>query len=130
MNAERDLTAACQEWRRLAEAEGEAIAAGDWSMVSACQKALQLLQERTSQLFPAVRKEWSKSGRDGATKENKLNAVLRELIRLEQRNQTLLGAMLSAAREKLDQLHRAGLNLKQIQRSYGPPQPTAWSSFS
>ena len=52
MNATDDLTAAYQEWRRLAEAEGEAIRVCDWGLVSACQKALQLLQGRITRLSP------------------------------------------------------------------------------
>jgi len=38
MNAGRDLTEAYQEWHRLAEAEGQAIGARDWGLVSACQR--------------------------------------------------------------------------------------------
>ena len=130
MNVERDLTEAYQEWRRLAETEGEAIGAGNWSLVSACQKALQHLQERISRLSSAVREEWLKSGCRRAAKEERLKATITELIRLEQRNQTLLQAMKEATRVKLDQLNQAGRNLQQIQRSYGMDRPAGWSSFS
>ncbi len=130
MNPERDLTEAYQEWRRLAEAEGEAIGAGNWGLISACQKALQNLQEKISRLSPAVREEWSKSGDNLAAKDGALKATLQELIHLEQRNQTLLAAIQEATRIKLEQLGQAGRNLKQLQRSYGLERPAAWTSFS
>ncbi len=130
MNAERDLTEAYQEWRRLAETEGEAIGAGNWSLVAACQKALQQLQERISHLSPAAREEWMKSKGSQGIKEKILNATINELIQLEKRNQTLLNAIQEATRVKLDQLCKAGRNLKQIQRSYGMERPAAWTSFS
>jgi chromosome segregation ATPase len=130
MNAERDLAEAYQEWRRLAETEGEAIGAGNWSLVSACQKSLQHLQERISRLSPAARKEWSKSENDLAAKEEVLNATIHELINLEKRNQTLLQAIQATTRVKLDQLGQAGRNLRQIQQSYGAGHPAFWNSFS
>jgi len=130
MNAERQLTEAYQEWRGLAETEGEAIGTGNWSLVSACQMALQHLQERISQLSLTTKEEWSKSGGDRAAKEGALKATIHELTRLEQRNQTLLAALKEATRVKLDQLGQAGRNLKQIQRSYGSDRPAMWSSFS
>ena len=130
MNAEHDLTEAYQEWRRLAETEGEAIGACDWSLVSACQKALQHLRERISRLSPAVQAEWSKLGSKRAVQQGVLNATIHELIQLEHRNQTLLQSIQEATQVKLDQLGRAGRNLKQIQRSYGLDRPAGWTSFS
>ena len=130
MNPERDLTEAYQEWRRLAETEGEAIGAGDWGLVSASQKALQHLQERISRISQAAREEWSKSECSRTVKEGILNATIQELVKLQQRNQTLLNAIQEATRLKLNQLGRAGQNLKQIQRSYDSGRPAAWTSFS
>jgi hypothetical protein len=130
MNAERNLTEAYQEWRRLAETEGEAIGTHNWSLVAACQKSIQHLQEHISQISPEARKEWSRPGGNRTAKEESLNATIHELIQLELRNQTLLGAMKAAMRVKVDQLDQAGRNLKNIQRSYGAVRPAAWSSFS
>jgi hypothetical protein len=130
MNSERDLTEAYLEWRRLAEAEGEAIGARNWSLVSACQKALQNLPDRIARLSAAAREDWSKPGGNRAAKEGLLKATIHELIQLEKRNHTLLGSMKSAMRTKLDQLDEAGRNLKQIQRSYGAGRPATWTSFS
>lgn len=130
MNAERDLTAACEEWRRLAEMEGEAIGARNWSQVAACQQALKQLQARISRLSPAAREEWAQSGCDRSAQEQVLKALFQELIRLAQRNQTLLQAVREATLDKLGQLGQAARNLKQIQRSYGFPNAAGWTSFS
>lgn len=130
MNAERNLIEAYQEWRRLAETAGEAIGARNWSLVSACQKAIQQLQDQITRLLPAVKREWAEAGGDSPAREASLKAAIHELIQIEQRNQTLLGSMKEAMRAKLDQLDQAGLNLKKIERSYSTARPAAWSSFS
>jgi hypothetical protein len=46
MSADRDLQNSYREWRRLAEAEGEAIRAGNWMLVFDCQNVLRQLQPR------------------------------------------------------------------------------------
>lgn len=130
MNAERDLLEAYREWRRLAEAEGEAIRTGNWGLCAACQKALQHLRERISSLMPSVREEWSQSGCDRAARQQSLDATLRELIHLQQRNKTLLQAVREATREKLNQLGEARVRLKLLRRSYAMKAGGAWSSFS
>ena len=130
MNAERDLSEAYLEWRRLAEAEGEAIGAGNWSLVSACQAALQLLQERISRVASAARHERAKAGGDQTLREKALNATVLELIKIERRNQTLLAAIQEATRTKLGQLQQAGRNLTQLRRSYGSVSPAVRASFS
>lgn len=130
MDAERQLNEAYIEWRHLAEVEGEAIASRNWPMVAASQKALQLLQERISRVSPLVRADWSKSGAEGAAKERALNMVIRELIGIGRRNQTLLNGLQEAARAKRVQLDQASRNLKQIQHSYDSCRPAAWTSFS
>lgn len=130
MNAERQLSEAYGEWRHLAEVEGEAIAARNWMLVSACQKALQNLQKRISRLSPVAREERSRQDRNGTINAHAMEATVRELIGLERRNQTLLNGLCEAARVKLDELGRAGRNLKQIQRSYGSPHSPAWNVVS
>ena len=90
LNAERDLLAACREWRRLAEAEGEAIRTRNWELCSACQNALQFLRERITALLPTVRDEWARAGGDHAARQQAFGDTLHRLIELERRNQTLL----------------------------------------
>lgn len=119
LNAEGDLLAAGREWRRLAEAEGEAIRTRNWELCSACQNTLQLLRERMTALLPAVRAEWSRPGGDGAARQQAFDDTLRRLIELERRNQTLIESLREAARTKIQQLNETKIKLKQLRRSYG-----------
>ena len=130
MNAERDLLEACREWRRLAEAEGEAIRTRNWELCSACQNALQLLREHITALLPAVRAEWARSNGGGAIRQQAFDDTLRRLIELERRNQTLLQSLREAARLKIQQLNEAKIKLKQLRRSYGFVHAPARQSFS
>ncbi len=130
MKAERDLTNAYREWRRLAEAEGEAIGEGNWSLVAACQAALLQLQKQVSSLTQIVRAEWSQSGGDVARKERTLTETIQELIVIERRNQTLLQAVQQAMRAKLATINQVGQNLKHIQRSYGGVHSPALNTLS
>jgi hypothetical protein len=130
MSAETALLDAYREWRRLAEAEKEAISASNWSLLSAYQKALENIYGRISELSQAAREEWAKSGCDCAAKEKTLEATVRELLVLGRCNQTLLNVICEAAQAKLKQLNEAGRNLQRLKHSYGFTQPTAWSSFS
>jgi len=130
MNTDHELNEAYQEWRRLAEVEGQAIQSCNWSLLSACQKALQNLQERVTRLSKAARDEWKKMGAGRVAKEKQNNATVRELIEMERRNNTLLQAIRETAQQQLEQLHRAGHNLKKVHQSYSGERTVAWTSFS
>jgi len=130
MNAERDLLEAYREWRRLAEAEGEAIRTSNWSLCQACQTALKNLRSHITALMPEVRAEWSRTGCDPEAKQRLLDATIHELIHIHRRNQTLLQAVRAVAQTKLRQLGEARLKLKQLRSSYGLTTGSAWSSFS
>lgn len=130
MSAEQDLLAAYREWRRLAEAEKEAICARNWGLLAAFQAALKNICGRISGLAQAARIEWAAAGCDRAAKERQVAAVLRELTVLEHRNQALINAMREAAQARLQQLNQAGHNLQRLKQSYAFAPPPAWSSFS
>ena len=130
MNAETELTEAYQEWRRLAESEGQAIQGCDWSLLAACQKALANLQQKITRLSQAAKNEWEKSGSARKAKEKKINDTIHELIALEQRNDTLLKSVRETARQQLERLDRSGQNLKRLHRSYSGETPLAWFSYS
>ena len=130
MSADHELTQAYQEWRRLAEAESQAIQACNWSLLSACQKALQNLQTRITSISSAARSEWKKMGAARKKREEQVNATIHELIELEKRNHTLLKSIRETTQQRLEQLDRAGHNLKRLHRSYASHTPAAWSSFS
>jgi hypothetical protein len=120
MNAERDLQNSYREWRRLAEAEGEAIRAGNWMLVFDCQNVLRQLQPRIVRQTEAARREWAVLGLDFEAKESGLSVVIHSLIEIERRNQSLIHARQRLAREELAKLEQASLTLRCIQRSYTP----------
>jgi DNA anti-recombination protein RmuC len=130
MNTDHELTEAYKEWRRLAEAETEAIQTCNWSMLAACQKSLRNLQRHITELTEASKAEWEKLGSGRSAKSKHLDATIRELIDLERRNHTLLNSIRENAQQQLEQLDRAGRNLKRIHRSYSGELPNAWNSFS
>jgi|SRR5579862_1044224 len=130
MDPEAELRAALSEWRRLAEAVGQAIRAGNWSFVAECQNAI-------SQLRPAIdlitKQNPRISGASGPAPGGlkiAARAIALDLIELERRNL----ATIQARREKLAahvaELCRASHNLRGIQRSYSRPSPAGWSSYS
>lgn len=129
MSAYRELQADYQEWRQLAEAEGEAIRNGDWIHVVNCQNALQYLQPRILQHTTAAQAEWS-TAPDRGEREESVRALVRPLIDLERRNYNLLEENMRAARVEMGKFALASQTLRRIQRSYAPAQPAAWTSFS
>jgi hypothetical protein len=130
MSAELDLTNAYQEWRQLAEKEGEAIQAGDWMRVCDCQNALQQLQPRIIRYSEEAQQEWARLGADRTAKENRLREQVKSLIELEWRNHSLLDVKRQAVQAELTELARAGFTLRRIQRHYAPARGAAWTSFS
>jgi len=130
MNADAALAAACQEWRSLAETEGEAIRTLNWNLVAACQAALADLQTRLTQIHDAAKREWAQLGKTRAEREAALRNVTSELIKLEKRNLALLGDARRSVQDQLDDLDQSRLNLKRIQRSYTVARPAAWNSYS
>ncbi|MGO8764249.1 MAG: hypothetical protein ACLQSR_03825 [Limisphaerales bacterium] len=130
MNADRDLKHSYREWRRLAEAEGEAIRAGNWMLVFDCQNALRQLQPRIIRQTEAARHEWATLGLDAETMEDDLNGIIHSLIQLERHNNSLIHARRAMGQEELAKLEMASLILRRIQRSYAPVSSTGWSSVS
>jgi hypothetical protein len=130
MSADHELQADYQEWRRLAEAEGEAIRTGDWIDVCNCQNALNFLQTRIIQHTSAAQAEWSRPDGNRAAHEESVRAMVRPLVDLEFRNYSLLEARMSAAQAELGKFEQASQTLRRLQRSYAPAQPAAWTSFS
>jgi hypothetical protein len=130
ITADAALLEAYQDWRRLAELEGEAIGARDWTQVADCQNRLAALQPHIDRLTRQVREEWERSGLDRAEKENQLREIISGLIELETQNIAALTAAKQTARQRLDELDGARQNLRRVQRSYSPLRPAMWNSFS
>ena len=130
MTAEHQLQDAYREWRRLAEAEGEAIRAGNWMLVCDCQTALKELQPRIIRFTGEAQSEWDNPGVDRPTKENHLRETVKSLIELEWRNNSLLDVRRQSAMAEFEELNRARRALRRVQRSYAPAQASGWNSFS
>jgi hypothetical protein len=130
MSAENQLQDAYREWRRLAETEGDAIRNRNWPLVSDCQNALQQLQPQIVRHTQQAQAEWTRLGAGRAGKEKSFRAMVLELIEIESRNKELLDQVRQVAQTRLGQLSQASHTLRQVQRSYAPAQPTAWTSFS
>jgi hypothetical protein len=130
MNADHELKHSYREWRRLAEAEGEAIRAGNWMLVFDCQNALRQLQPRIVRQSEAVRREWTTLGLDPQEREFELDEIIHSLVELESRNNSLIHARRRLAQEELSKLELASLTLRRIQRSYVAAPAPALNSFS
>ncbi len=130
MIADHELLGDCQEWRRLAETEGEAIRTRDWALVTDCQQALERLQPQMSRHIQKAREEWKQLGLDSAEKERVVHALVIELIEIESRNQTLLNSLQQDAQSRLHQLRQASRTLRRVQSSYAQARPGAWTSLS
>jgi hypothetical protein len=130
MTADAALLEAYQDWRRLAELEGEAIRSKDWTLMWDCQKKLADLQPRILRLTSTARGEWRQAGVDITQKEKNLRGIISSLIELEMQNSSSLTAAKEMARAKLDQMDAARQNLKRVHRSYSTPHPAVWNSFS
>jgi hypothetical protein len=125
MKADHPLADACKEWRRLAQAEGEAIRTLNWPLALDCQQALQQLQPRMLRQIEAARQEGSQPGVDRAAREESFRAAVAELIDLETRNSTLLDHVRQTGRSQLSQLEHAGRTLRRVKHSYLAHDPAA-----
>lgn len=130
MSASEQLHQAYREWRRLAEAEGEAIRSSNWALVQSCQDSLHSLQPEIIRFNHEARKEWVQSGCDVTAEEDAIRVVITELIEIERRNSACLNEMKTVVQTQLNELQQSGHTLRQVQRSYAPPPGSAWCSFS
>jgi len=130
MTAERALFATYEEWRKLAEFEGQAIRNRDWPAVNDCQKRLSALQPRLIRLTNDARQEWRRSGLNLAEKEDALRKMVSSLIELEKENSAALSAGKEIVRTQVTQLNTARHNLHRVQRSYSRTAPVLFSSLS
>lgn len=129
MNLEGDLAQAYKEWRRLAEAEGKAIRAGDWRFVADCQNALSQLQPIIDGL---VRQAGQGSSRteSGTASPQASRATVLELIELQRRNLASLEERRRRLSAHIEELSRTSRNLRSIQRSYASAARAGWTSYS
>jgi hypothetical protein len=130
MTAGDDLDHAYSEWRRLAEAEGKAIRAGDWRLVADCQKALAQLQSVIDRLSIRNQPESSLPESRNAGRKLTSRATILDLIELQRQNLATLLQRRQRLSEHIEQTSRTNRNLRGIQRTYASPPPAAWNSYS
>jgi hypothetical protein len=125
-DSEADLPSAYAEWRRLAQAEGNAIRSGNWSFVAECQDALRRLQTTIDRLTV----ESHPAQLENRSSKQVSRGTILELIELQHRNLISLQQRRERLSAEIENVSRAGKNLRDIQRSYSAPAPPAWSSYS
>lgn len=130
MTATENLFAAYLAWRQLADNEGQAIRAGDWTQVQQCQESLRKLQPEILRHTQDARADWQTNESELTEREDQLRRVIGELIELERRNSSWLSEARSAADAEWMALQQTGNTLRQVQRSYAPPRAPVWTSFS
>ena len=130
MNAEQALRDVYREWRRLMIAGGRAIQRRDWNLLGECQQLTKKLQPEVSRLTREACEGWKRAGANLVIKEEEVNAILSELLKLAQRNQALIRTSRQAAQTERNRLKQAGQNLRLLQQSYAFARPAGWTSFS
>jgi len=130
MSTEAELQQAYAEWRRLAEAEGNAIRAGNWPFVAECQKALSLLPAIIDRLTEHSRQQTQLPRADGTPRKAICGATILELMELQRRNLAALHQRRQNLAAHIQQVSRTSQNLRAIQRSYATPKASGWSSYS
>ncbi len=106
------------EWRRLAEAEGQAIQTGNWALAMDCQNALAQLRTSLEPLRAGLRAEAGPDPDRQAALLEGFRRSIAELIALERRNHSWLEIRRTKVKSQLDQADKSRQMLKQIQRSY------------
>jgi hypothetical protein len=117
------------EWRRLTVAEGKAIREGNWEFVSECQRALSELRPKIEGLTGRTTQE-ENLPTERPTRKTSSRATVLELIELQRKNLQSLEQRRQKLSSYIEELSRAGRNLRGLQRSYAGPAKASWSSYS
>jgi hypothetical protein len=130
MSAQANLLDLYRDWRTWTESECEAIQAGDWRRVKACQVKKAELQPRILRETQEAQTECVANGVDRSAMEKKVRSVVNELIYLETRNGEFIADQHSRTEQELAEMDRSGRNLSRIQKIYAPGAAAAWESYS
>lgn len=123
MSTPAELLQWFSEWRRLTDAEGEAIAAAAWATLLEVQSAKARLQV---DILGWERACAPQSVRDFPA----LRPLLGEIIGLEARNRDRLARLDHEARVERESLDRSRRDLRRLQGSFAAPATPAWESYS
>lgn len=115
------LRAHCRRWRELTQAEGHAIAAGNWDELIRLQDSKLQLQH----FITAAVAELS-----AGDLRREFHPVATELRHLEQANWEALATQCDQAHRQFAQLDASLRALQGVQRAYAGPGEPAWHSYS
>jgi len=130
MHATADLMGILAEWRRLTEREAQAILNDDWKNVAEQQHLKLQLREEISRARELAGAAWPTSETAGGGQENKLQAIVSELVALETRNRDVLNTKCQGRRAELDRVNETVRNLRGVRRTYGASPSHRWHSYS
>ena len=128
MDTAADLMSVLAEWRRLTEREAQAILNDDWKNVAEQQQRKAQLREAIDRARESAGAARPTNERDGG--EDKLKAVVTELVALETRNRDVLSAKRQGWQAELERVNGAVRNLRGVRRTYGGIQSHRWHSYS
>ena len=111
------------EWRRLTEAEADAIEREAWDLLSVHQRAKVELRDAIVQAEEAC-------GPFEGAEEVRRREVIAELICLETRNHEAITRRRCAAQSEQAGLERRRQDLRRIQRTFGARREAVWQSYS
>jgi hypothetical protein len=118
-----------EQWRQLTEAEGIAIAAGQWTQVELQQRAKQQLQSVLDSIRRDLRAACRACGRAVQGIEREFHSLIEELLALEARNNQALVDRRTQAMSEEQRLQQAVQKLHQIRGAYALPRPMLWESY-
>ncbi|MCC6233730.1 MAG: hypothetical protein IT580_13855 [Verrucomicrobiales bacterium] len=125
MVAAESWTVLYAEWRRLTEAEAEAIEKDAWELLSVHQQA-------KSELRDAIVDAEEARGPCEGDEEVRRRQVIAELICLETRNHEAITRRRCAAQSQQADLERRRMDLRRIQRAHahGTHRDPVWQQYS
>jgi hypothetical protein len=118
------------EWRRLTEAEGEAITGGQWQLLAAHQQRKQSLKLEIVDATQVWHTEWPQTETRQTEYERRFRPLVDELIQLESRNHELLCQRRRRVESELAELDRSRGQLRGVQRAYAGQASSWWQSYS
>lgn len=117
-----------EAWRHLTELEGTAICREDWASVAGHQNAKAALQEALT--TARQREQTQGAAAPSGHEDQRLRALVSEVMALEQRNREVLSAKRQHRQEELQRLNQANRQLHGVRRAYGSSSRSCWQSYS
>jgi hypothetical protein len=126
ISSTKELQDLFREWRRLAEAEGDAIRTGNWSLAGDCQRALAKLRSGLDRLRRPADASSQGQTEDPGICSDYLRHEFNCLIQIERQNLATLEVRRAKLSDLLAQADKSRRILRQLRSSYSP-SPTASS---